>query len=86
MDSLSVDRFRQIIKLLNTVTQEETKEKLISGAWIGFQMGAAGDKTFGMYLDKLGLSDTEKVKPITAAEAIAKAEKIRAIVKANRDK
>jgi len=49
-------------------------------------MGAAGDKTFGMYLEKLGLSDTEKVKPITAAEAIAKAEKIIAIKRANRKK
>lgn len=36
--------------------QEEAKERLVQSAFIGFQLGAAGRKTFEEYLCSLGLS------------------------------
>lgn len=35
---------------------EEGKERLVIAAFIGFQLGAAGKKTFKAYLNELGLS------------------------------
>ena len=40
-------------------------------------MGAGGEATFGEYLDKVGLGAKKpELKPVTAADAIAKAEGI----------
>jgi len=40
-------------------------------------MGAGGEATFGEYLDKVGLGGKKtESKPVTAADAIAKAEAI----------
>lgn len=59
----------------------ENSNRLINSAFIGFQMGAGGDKTFQQYLQSLGLSADGKPRDpelteITAADAIAKAEAI----------
>ena len=73
--------------MLNRVRRDEEKEKLIAGAWIGFQMGAGSDKNFGQYLESLGLKETKGVsetpegKKMTAADAIKRAEGILAMAK-----
>ncbi len=54
---MSFSRFSQLRSLLIEARQEEIKEKFILSAFIGWQMGAAGEKTFGDYLSHLGLSD-----------------------------
>lgn len=43
--------------LLIEARREEADEKLILAAFVGWQLGAAGKKTFGEYLEALGLSD-----------------------------
>ena len=51
-------RFLQLKRLLVEAKQEESKEKLILAAFVGWQMGAGGgNKKFGEYLGELGLSD-----------------------------
>ena len=80
MDSLLFDRFQQLVIMLSKVKQEEAKDRLINSAFIAFQMGAGGDKTFGQYLEKIGLSETHSDlsgTQVTAKEALAKAQKIR---------
>ena len=70
-------RFRRLRRLIERRAREESRERLQSGAWIAFQMGAGGEATFGDYLDKIGLGG-QKAEPklVTAADAIAKAEAI----------
>ena len=72
--------------MLSKIKQEEAKEKIIQGAWIGFQLGAGGDKRFGEYLESLGLSETEPLPQITAKEALDKARKIREKAKKIKEK
>lgn len=43
--------------MLIKASQDEAREKFILSAFVGWQMGAAGEKTFGEYLSYLGLSD-----------------------------
>jgi len=67
-----------LIELLSEVKIAETKERMIESAFIGFQMGAGGNKPFGKYLESLGLADSkpEDAKPERSAkEIIAGAEK-----------
>lgn len=46
---------------------------MIEAAFIAFQMGAAGDKTFGQYIEALGLTDKqEPPKPKRTKEDILK--------------
>jgi len=73
--------------LLTEAKQEEGKEKLILSAFIGWQMGAGAGKKFGEYLEDLGLSDkkTPQETKLTAKEAIAKAERIKAAIAKKRD-
>ena len=54
---MSFDRFSQLKILLTRVNHEEAKDKFILAAFIGWQMGAAGNKTFKEHLRNLGLSD-----------------------------
>ncbi len=50
--------------MLAKIRQEEAKERLVESAFVGFQMGAGGDKSFGEYLESLGLRDkTIESKP-----------------------
>lgn len=73
-----------MVELALKVKHEEAREKLILAAFVGFQMGAGGDKNFKQYLESLGLakdSDAVETKPISAEEAIAKAEGILAKAK-----
>ena len=70
-------RFRRIGRLIARSNREEARERLRDGAWIAFQMGAGGEMTFGEYLDKMGLGERKpEPKPVTAKDAIAKAEAI----------
>lgn len=73
----------ELAALLPKLKQEESKERLVELAFLGFQMGAGGQQTFGEYLQSIGLSGEKVVteKPITAEEAIAKAEKIRKAIR-----
>ena len=50
-------RFLQLQKLLTETRREEVKEKFVLAAYVGWQLGAAGKKTFGEHLQHLGLSD-----------------------------
>jgi len=67
--------------LLIEIRQNEARERMIEGAWIGFQMGAGGELNFGDYLKKMGLLEGQaermpEAREMSAADAIAKAEKI----------
>ena len=69
----------RLAKLIMKAHVEETKERLIQGAFIGKQLGAGGDMSFQQYLASLGLWDspTEPSPPqMDAKAAIAKAEGI----------
>lgn len=57
MGNLLYSRFTQLIRLSLKAKQEEEKARLILAAFVGWQMGAAGDKTLGDYLAHLGLAD-----------------------------
>jgi len=68
-----------MVKLALKIKHEEAREKLILAAFVGFQMGAGGDKNFKQYLEAMGLaSETYTPAPagVTAEEAIKKAEGI----------
>lgn len=39
------------------VKKDEARDRLTESAFIGFQMGAGGDKTFGQYLEAIGLKE-----------------------------
>jgi len=68
-----------MVKLALKIKHEEAREKLILAAFVGFQMGAGGDKNFKQYLESLGLSgepDTVETSDVTAEDAIKKAEDI----------
>jgi len=58
------------VKHLSEVKHSEAKERMIENAFIGFQMGAAGDKTFGAYLESLGLKE-KTLEPMTARDIAA---------------
>lgn len=69
--------------MLVKVRNEETKEKFILSAFIGWQMGAGPGKRFGEYLESLGLLGeqvptelTPRTNELDAKAAIAKAEEI----------
>jgi hypothetical protein len=62
--------------LLSEIRENDAKEKLIEGAWIGFQLGAGGDMNFGNYLRKMGLMEGAIEDKITAEQAKAKAQEI----------
>lgn len=79
-------RFGQLRDLLIKVRQEEVKEKFILSAFIGWQMGAGGDKKFGDYLKELGLLEGQaesspEPQGLSAKEAVAKAEEILRLAK-----
>ncbi len=57
IENLLFSRFLELQNLLLKAKWEETRETYIQSAFVGWQMGAAGDKTFGSYLSHLGLSD-----------------------------
>ena len=44
---------------------------MIENAFIGFQMGAGGDKTFGAYLESLGLKEKTLDEPTMTARDVA---------------
>ena len=44
-------------KLIARARHDEVKEQFVLAAFVGWQIGAASDKTFGEYLRHLGLSD-----------------------------
>jgi hypothetical protein len=67
----------RLCRLVERAERDEAKERLREGAWIAFQLGAGGEKSFGDYLAQMGLSEQEPVREhVTAQEAIAKAEAI----------
>ena len=91
MDNLSFVRFRKLTDLLLKMRGDEARERMIDGAWVGFQMGAGGELNFGDYLRKMGLVKGEDAKnPVTkettAKEAIAGAEAILAMASKKKDK
>lgn len=49
------------MKLVTVASKEEAKERLVQGAFIGWQLGAAGKRTFQEYLHSLGLLDESQV-------------------------
>ena len=53
----------ELIKLSSKARQEEAKEDLILAAFIGFQLGAGGKKTFEEYLKHLNLSEQPSQSP-----------------------
>jgi len=71
--------------MLSKLKQEEEKERFILGAWIGFQMGAGGDKNFGEYLYSLGLMEERvadrKGIELSKEQALAKAGEILAMAR-----
>jgi len=60
-----------LVKLLSEVRHEEAKERLIESAFIGFQMGAGGENTFGQYLESLGLKEKTVEEPTMSSKDIA---------------
>jgi len=69
------------------VKQSKAKENLTLAAFVGFQMGAAGDKNFSQYLESLGILKAMKAPPskdLTKEQAIAKAEEILAMARKKR--
>ncbi len=72
------NRFLELIKIIPKIKQEERKEELITSAFTAFQLGAGGDKTFGQYLQALGLAEKKKIesKKITKEEALAIGQRI----------
>jgi len=50
---LLFSRFAQLVSLLSEVRREEAEEKFTLAAFVGWQMGAGGNKTFGQYLKHL---------------------------------
>lgn len=86
-------RFQQLTKLAVEARQVEVREKFVIGAWIGFQMGAAGGKNFSQYLGELGLAEkqakdeaTPEAGELTAKKAVAKAEGILTMAAEKKDK
>lgn len=65
------DRFCHLVEFLSEVRKDEAKERMIEAAFIGFQMGAAGDKNFGAYLESLGLKEKTFEEPPMTAKDIA---------------
>lgn len=57
MNRLPFSRFLQLESLIFKAKYEELQEKFILAAFVGWQLGAAGKKTFGEHLVVLGLSD-----------------------------
>ena len=77
-----------MVNYLTEVKQEEARERLTLCAFIGFQLGAGGDKSFGQYLEVLGLKESKeapRASELTAEEAIAKAEAILASARRKHD-
>lgn len=86
INALPFSRFLQLQNLLAKLRQDETREKFILAAFVGFQMGAAGDKNFSQYLESLGLlkgtgMPPSETKDLTKEQAIAKAEEILALAR-----
>jgi len=54
---LSFSRFLHLPNLLVKARREEADERFTLAAFVGWQLGAGGKKTFGEYLYSLGLSD-----------------------------
>lgn len=75
--------------MLSKARQDEIQEKLISAAFIGWQIGAGAGKRFGEYLEELGLTEKQVTKTegkeMTAKLAIAKAEEILAMASKKKD-
>ena len=70
--NLDWQRFRDLVKLIGRVIQREAevgaKNRLYDSAFLAFQLGAAGEgKTFGDYLQGLGLSDPPAEEEAPAA-------------------
>ena len=88
VNGLPFSRFLQLRGLLIKARQEESQDKFIMSAFIGWQMGAGAGKRFGEYLEELGLlkgqvttGTTPESGELTAKEAIAKAEGILAMAR-----
>ena len=66
--------------MLNKQEAKKHKDRLHLGAWIGWQMGAGGTKSFGEYYKNFGIDDTapldKKTAALIAAKAKEKAERI----------
>lgn len=86
--ALLFSRFLQLRRLLVDEKKEANKERFILSAFIGWQMGAGGNKKFGEYLAELGLLEGQAIagvipesKELSAKEAVAKAEEILAMAR-----
>jgi hypothetical protein len=74
VNGLSFARFYELVELILKAKKEDVKERLIVAAFIGFQMGASGEKNFGEYLEGMGLKDipqTMTAHDIAALERLA---------------
>ena len=63
------------MKLLAEVKKDEARDRLTEAAFIGFQLGAGGDKTFGEYLTSIGLKDSDTTmtaKDVAALKGLVK--------------
>ena len=86
VNDLPFNRYLQLRYLLIKAKHDDIKEKFTLAAFVGFQMGAGGDKNFGQYLEGLGLGEEQsgvEAKPssLTAKEAVTKAEGILAMAR-----
>lgn len=59
---LSWKRFSMLSDMAEKIRQAEAKDRMIIAAFIGWQMGAGGKKSFRQYLKSLGLESKPEVK------------------------
>jgi len=69
--SLPWKRFSMLSDMAEEIKKSEAKDRMVIAAFIGWQMGAGGKKSFSRYLKSLGLDLKEKVK--TSKQEIARA-------------
>ena len=84
---MPLNRFLELAGTISKVKHEEAKQDLVNASFIAFQMGAGGDKTFGQYLETIGLAEKVETKEeASTADVIAKADRIREKVRKLKEK
>ncbi len=65
VDDLPFTRFDELTRTITELKREEDKARITEFAFLAFQLGAGGTKTFGEYLNELGLGDGQVPKEQT---------------------
>jgi len=75
------DDFEEQAGIIEELRAEDAKNQLVSAAFVGWQSGAGGKKSFGEYLKSMGLSEkaaelTDEQKKAIADTALRRAKQI----------